>query len=221
MLKWPWTRSCAPGGFGGEALHRLDVAAEVAHDVDRVRVQRLDLEVGRALARVHDPHAHVDEEQVAEAALVLPLLGQQRGRGEAVVEVDAVADALLLRLGDHLLGLGDLVGDRLLAQDVAAGLEGLHGGQVMVAAVLVAAGGDAAQVGPERVEHLLDVVAKAGTPKRGRGLRRRAPCGIAHADQFGQRVFLVEHGMAVADGTQADHADADHGGVLLVAMLAA
>ena len=63
----------AARGVRGKALHGLDIAAEVAHDIHRVRVQRLDLEVGRALVGIHDPHAHVDEEQVAEAAFVLPL----------------------------------------------------------------------------------------------------------------------------------------------------
>ena len=33
--------------LGGEAVHGLDVAAEVAHDVDGVGVQRLEVEVGR------------------------------------------------------------------------------------------------------------------------------------------------------------------------------
>src|SRR5947207_3345754 len=64
------------GGFGGETLHGLDVAAEVAHDIDGVRVQRLDLKVGRALGGVFDPHAHVAEQQLAELSLVDPLFRQ-------------------------------------------------------------------------------------------------------------------------------------------------
>src|SRR6185437_3084912 len=35
--------------FSRKALHSLDVAAEIAHDIDRVRMQRLDLIVRRAL----------------------------------------------------------------------------------------------------------------------------------------------------------------------------
>src|SRR5439155_1725629 len=70
-------------GFGGEALHGFDVAAEVAHDIDGVRMQRLDLKIRRALGRILDPHAHVAEEQVAELSVVDPLFRQLRGSREA------------------------------------------------------------------------------------------------------------------------------------------
>ena len=61
-------------------------------------------------------------ERPADAALVDDLLGQRDGRHAAVVERDHVGHARLLDGGDHLLGLGDVHGQRLLADDHLAGL---------------------------------------------------------------------------------------------------
>ena len=116
--------------------------------------------------------------------------------------------ALFAGLGDHLLGFGDLVADRLFAQHVAAGFERLHGGLVVVAAVLIAAGGDADQVGLQGGQHLRGRRRRRARPAR-RGVIGAVFLDIADADQFGQRVLFVDHGMAVADRPHADHADPD------------
>ena len=66
----------------------------------------------------------------ADPPLVDELLGQGQGRrsavGESAHRVDALADRLAGR-GRHLLGLGDRVGQRLLAQHVLAGPQGGDG----------------------------------------------------------------------------------------------
>jgi hypothetical protein len=54
-------------------LHVRYVAAEMAHKIYRVRMERLQLEVGGTLRGVLDPHCHVNEEQVAQTAFVHPL----------------------------------------------------------------------------------------------------------------------------------------------------
>ena len=54
----------------------------------------------------------------------IDLLGQRDGRHAAVVERDHVGHAGLLDGGDHLLGLGHVHGQRLLADDHLAGLGG-------------------------------------------------------------------------------------------------
>lgn len=112
------------------------------------------MEVGRALGGIADPHGHVDEEEVAQASFVEPSAGDPCRGGEAVVEIDAEAASGPARGGDHRLGLIDLVADRLFAEDMASGLEGLEGRLAVVAAIFEAPCGDAGDVGPEGGEHL-------------------------------------------------------------------
>jgi len=174
-----------------------------------MRVERLDHVVGRAFRRVLDPHAHVDEEQMAEPSLVLPALRNVGRLGETVVQVDPVAEALFPRLRDHLLGPGDVVADGLLAEHVAAGLERLHGGLVMVAAVLVAARRDAGNVGLQRPQHLLRIVERRH-PQPGCGLVSPFLDDVAHTDQLGQGSGPIHVSVAVADRPHADDADSLH-----------
>ena len=61
-------------------------------------------------------------ERAADAAFVDDLLGQGDGRHAAVVERDHVGHARLLDGGHHLLGLGDVHRQRLLADDHLARL---------------------------------------------------------------------------------------------------
>ncbi len=191
---------------GAEALHGLDVAAEVAHDVHRVGIERLDHVVGRTLRRIFDPQRHVDEQQMPDAAFILPLLCQIRGGREAVVEVDGVAHAHPPRRRHHRFALFDLVADGLFAEDVTARFERLHRRQIVVARIFVAARGDAAQIGLERRQHGWRIVERGDAQAR-----RRCVCplavDVAHADQLGERVFLVNSGMAIADGPHADDTD--------------
>ena len=172
-------------------------------------VEGLDLEPGRGLARVHDPHADVEEELVADPVFLDPLLGEARRGSEPVVEVDAVAEPLLSRLGHHLGRLADVVADGLLAQDVQARLQRFHGRLVVVAAVFLAARGDAHHVELRTGHHLGDRVERGHSE----ALRRRVgPLAVDVADghEFGSRHGLVDVGMLVADRPEADHPHSGH-----------
>ncbi len=147
----------ASRGNRGEAVHFADVPAEVAHDVDGVGVEGLDLEEGRAFGGVLDPHAHIAEEQVAQAALVDPFARQAVGRVEAVVHVGGQTDAFLAGFGDHFLGQGDGIADGFFTQDVAAKLQSLHHRAIVVTAVFHPGCADADQVRLEPVEHVLSI----------------------------------------------------------------
>ena len=194
-----------PAGSGrGKALHRIHIAAEIAHDVDRVRVQGLDLEIGRAFRRVLDPHAHIDKEQMSQLAFILPSFGQPGGRGKAVVQVDAIAKLLFAGLGHHLLRFGDLIADRFFPQNMAAGLQSLHGGQIVIAAVFIPTRGDAAHVRMQAVQHLLRII-KSGHAQAGSGRICPVFLNITHPDQFGQGIGLIHISMAVADRPHANH----------------
>jgi len=186
----------AAGRFGGEAVHRLDIPAEVPEDVNRVRMEGFEVEIGRAFGGVADPEGHVGEEQMTQAAFVLPPFGNVRGGGEAVVEVDAKAETLLAGFGHHLLRRPDLVGNRLLAEHVTAGLQGLHGGEVVIAPVFVAARSDAGNIGLQPLKHLrrIEETWDAVLPRRGLG-----PLGddVANAHQLGQRILPVNPRMPV------------------------
>lgn len=156
-----------------------------------------------------DPHAHVDEEEMAEAAFIEPAFGDAGGGGEAVVEVDGVAAAFFAGEGDHALGLGDVVGDGLFAEDVAAGGEGFERGLAVITAVFVAAGGDGAEVGLERGEHGGGIV-EGGDVEAGGGGIGAGFLEVADADEFGEGVGSVHVGVTVADGAEAYDADVEH-----------
>src|ERR1041384_5808603 len=51
-----------------ESMNPFDIATEVAHNVQRVRGQCTDVEPGRCLIGVADPHGHVDQQQMAQLA---------------------------------------------------------------------------------------------------------------------------------------------------------
>ena len=123
-----------------------------------------------------------------------------------MVEGHPQAAVSLARATDHLRRGLQLVADRLLAEHVAAGLEGLDSGVIVVAAVLVAARGHAAHVGGKRAEHGR-YIREGGDAKalwRGAG-----PVWEKGADphQLSQVVLLVESRMVVADGPQANNSD--------------
>ena len=122
-------------GVGHDAADR---AVEPFGRVDRVG-QQVAGHAGAGHAGVQPPegHAalgHVGRDRVvlvvggpvverpADAAFVDDLLGQRDGRHAAIVERDHVGHARLLDGRDHLLGLGHVHGQRLLADDHLAGL---------------------------------------------------------------------------------------------------
>ena len=120
---------------------------------------------------------HVDEQQVPEAALGRPTASRSAAAGvKRWLRLTPKQRPRSRATAHHLLGLGDVVADRLLAQHVAAGLQRLERRQVVVAAVLVAAGGDAAHVGLERRQHLGRVV-EATARRSARRPPRPAPGG--------------------------------------------
>jgi hypothetical protein len=190
-------------------MYALHIAAEVAHDVQRVRMQRAHVEPGRSLVGIADPHRHVDQQQVAQAAFLDPLFGFGGGRHKTMVEVDAVVDALFVRLCHHLSRLLDVVRDRLFAQDVQPGFQTLHRRGEVIAAVLHARRADAHGVELLVFEHLFDAVIGAHAVACG-GLVGAFGDDVTHGDQLGQRVGLIDRRMGVADVAQADHSHFQH-----------
>jgi hypothetical protein len=197
-----------------EGVHAGDIAAEVAHDVDRVGVEGLDHVVWRTLVRVVDPHLHVEEQMLADEAVVLPFLGDPGGGREAMVEIDAEATFVPLGALDHLDGLGDGVADGLLADHVAPGFQCLDGGLVVIAAVFVAAGGDAADVRLDGGQHAGDVVV-GGDAQAGGGGIGAVFLDVTDSNQLGQAEVLMDVRVAVPDGPAANHSDSQRHGLLL------
>ena len=99
----------APRALEHKTLHALYLTAVVAHNINRVRMQCFDLKPRTGLPRVHDPHAHVHEEQVADVSVVHPLLGQARSGGKAVVHIYSVTQSLFPCQSNHLLGWANFV----------------------------------------------------------------------------------------------------------------
>jgi hypothetical protein len=133
------------------------------------------------------------------------------GGREAVVEVDAVTAVLLPRFGDHLLGLVDLVADRFFTEHVAAGLQRLHRGFVVIGTELQSAGGDADQVGLELAEHFVGVVEGGSCESRSGGVGALL-LDVADAHELRERIALIDPGVAVADRTHSDDANPQHRG---------
>ncbi len=79
---------------------------------------------------------------------------------------------------------------------MTAEFQGLHGGQVMFAAVLMPAGGDTAHIRAHLFKHFLDIVI-GGYAMRGGGGIGAGLVPVADGDKFGQRVRLIESGMAI------------------------
>ena len=131
-----------------------------------------------------------------------------------MVEVDAVIDALFVGLGHHLARLGDVVGDRLLAQDVEPGLQALHGRREVVAAVLHAGRTDAHGIQLLVAQQILHAVVGAHAVL-GRGLVGALGDDIADGDQFAERICLVDRGVGIADIAHADDGDFQHDAISL------
>ena len=185
-----------------------DVAAEVTQHVNRVRVQRLQVKERRCLVLgPPDPQRHVGEQQ-APRRPSRPSSWPARRRCETVVEVQCQAQPLLPRQRHHLAALPMIVADRLLAQDVATGGQGLHGGLEMIAGILEAAGGHADQHGLRGAQHLC----RAGEPRHAQELAagpRALRDHVAYANEAGALHARVQAGMEVPDGAAADHCHAD------------
>src|SRR5687768_17619041 len=86
----------APRRFRHEALHALNVAAEKAHDINGMRMQRADVLPRRRLVGIIDPQRHVNEKRFAQLAISLQLLQSFGGGREAMVQIDAEEYCLLL-----------------------------------------------------------------------------------------------------------------------------
>lgn len=154
------------------AMHFFDVAHEIAHDVHAVRVERLQVIIGRIQRlRLADPQRHVAEQELANAPIILPFFGRA-GRGrKAVVHIDAIAHAHFFRQIHHFLRVAQVVADGLFAQHVTARAQRLHGGFVVVGTVFVATGGDGNHVGLFAIQHFLRVVIRGHAQRLGGGVR--------------------------------------------------
>ena len=126
-----------------------------------------------------------------------------------MVEVDAVIDALFIRLGHHLARLGDVIGDRLLAQDVEPCLQALHGRREVVAAILHAGRTDAHGIQLLVAQQLIHAVVGAHTVLGG-GLVGALGDDVADGDQFAQWICLVDRGVDVANIAHADDRNFQH-----------
>ena len=121
---------------------------------------------------------------------------------------------VLFRGLHHFPGAFDGVGNGLLREHMAARVQGLHGGLVMIGAVFIAAGTHADQVGLEGVQHFLRIQ-EIGN---GVGFRRTlspVEALIAHAHQLYQRLLFIDAAMSVANVAHADDTYSKHGFVSL------
>ena len=194
----------APRRFVEERLDTRHIATIIAHHIDRMGMERTGMEPGGGLVGVADPHGHVDQQQVAQLAFRHPLFRLGCRRHKAVVEVDAIVDALLIGLAHHLARLFDLVGDGLFSQHMFARLQTLHGRLIMVAAIFFAGATNAHGVDLFVFEQILDAVIGFDAIT-GRRLVGTFLDNVANRDQFDSGVGLIDGGMGVANPTQTDY----------------
>jgi hypothetical protein len=152
-----------------------------------------------------DPHRHVDDVQLAESARLDPFFGAFGGGGEAVVQIDPVAQVLLFGKSDHLLGQLHIVRDRFLAEDRDTGGEDLHGRRVVIAAVLDTrrADTDGIDLDPAR-QHILDRV-EAGAAVLFRCLVRFVRDNVTDRDYLAVVALLVDASVDVTDATESNN----------------
>ena len=79
-------------------------------------VQGPDMKPGGSFVGVVDPHRHIDNVDFPQSPRFHPFFGAQGCRGEAVVEVNPIAQVLFLGQGNHFLRQGNIVRDRLFTQ---------------------------------------------------------------------------------------------------------
>ena len=194
----------APRCMVEKGVHSFYIAAEKAHDVERVGVQGANVKPRRGLVGIANPHRHVDQQQMAELAFIDPLFGLGRRWHKAVVEVDAIIDTLFLRLFDHGASLNNIIRDRLFAQHVEPSFQTLHGRLIMIAAILYPSATNADRVQLLVFEQFFHAVigAHAVTLRRFVGALL---VNITNGHQIGQGVGLINGGMGVANVAQADH----------------
>ena len=190
-------------GLRDEGLDGDDIAAEMAHDIDGMRIQSLYHIERRTLVGVLDPHGHVDEKLLADETVVNPFLRDFRRFRETVVEVDAEATIVFFRGGDHHFRFGNRVADRLFAENMAARFKSLNGGEEMVGAVFDAAGGDGDDVWLDGGQHGWRII-KALHAKALRSCVATIFTDVANGDEIRHRIGFMQIGMAVPDGAAAD-----------------
>ena len=170
-------------------------------------MQRADVEPGRGLHRVVDPHGHADHVQGPHPAGVHPFPGALGRRREAVVEVDRVRQVLRRGQLDHLAALVDAVGDGLLAQHRDACFEQLHGRSEVVAAVLLSLGADAAGGQLDAAgQHVGDGIERPRAVRVGK-LRGALLVDVADRDHVAPGMLGVCLRVAGTDAARADDAD--------------
>ena len=154
-----------------------------------------------------EPHLEEEIDQLSDLALVDVLLGAVGGRGEVVVEIAAEIELALGGVTHHLARLADVVGERLLAEDVLIGRQGFHGGLEMPAPVLVAAGADVdnVQVGL-MAQHVRQGVIRPHLALFRLGVRPLLH-DVADGHQLGQRVLQVTIRVRATDSPHADDAN--------------
>ena len=142
---------------------------------------------------------HVDALKLAEAAFVQEALRGDDLRAVAELEADGEESPGALGGGDHRIGLADVDGHRLLAEDVAAGLQG-GDGDLGVEGVRRH---DDDDVRAGRLEHAL-VVREGGAAKLLGALLGEGGVRVGDADDLGGgqaegRAVHPEHGGTGAD----------------------
>ena len=167
-------------------------------------VESLDVVVNRVKRHEFaNPQRHVAEEQRADFALVLPLFRLPCRWSEAVVHVDTVAEVLLLGKFYHLGGMAEVIGDRLLSEDVTSRFERLYCRFVVVGGVFVAAGCNADDIGFYVIEHFLcgGEVRHAEFFSRFTGKLRHS---VANRNELRLIALGICTGMAMSDMSHAD-----------------
>ena len=198
-------------------LNMRDVAAEMAHDAERMRHERLHMKV-REAARVAacsgrvgtfaalEAHLRNAEDRLADLAVVNVLAGAFAWLGEEVVDVACEVNAFFGRFGDHEPPFFDFVGERFFDEDMLARFKRFHGRFKVPSAVF---GSACAYVNDVQVwfavEHVLDGVVCLDAVSFG-GVVGAFFDDVAYGLEVCQFVVGVRVGVGASDAAHSDNA---------------
>src|SRR5579884_2792495 len=126
---------CASRSLMHKRLHALDGTAKRTHDINRVWVERSNMEPGRAFVGIVDPQSHINEEYFTQLPLLQQLLGTICRWRKAMIEINPEQSPLLFREAYHLSCMLDSIRNRFLHQHMLACCQTLHGRLVVMTAV--------------------------------------------------------------------------------------
>ena len=204
-------------GLFHERLDVGDVAAEVTHYGEGMGEECLRVGVGHLPAGVSVDAVHVNGGAVksylchgvnllAHAAVSYDLVSLESGFGEVVVEVAAEVEVLLCGVVYHFAGFGDVVGDGLFNEDMAACVESFHSGDVMPGAVFKTGGSYVNDFDfGMRGEHILEGI-ESGNAEFLTGFIRLFGDNVADGNKLCEGVVFDAASVGMTDAAHTDDA---------------